>query len=231
MSRSENTEPTSFTPTVTIRLMSGSVRSRSVLYPIIDTAVCTKWDRDPLDVGKAFLQAGVRLVQLRAKDEGDGTFLALAESLVRAAHASGARIIVNDRADIARLAGADGVHVGQDDIPVEHVRSILGPSAIVGLSTHDRAQIDAALAGAATYVAVGPVFATGTKDTGYDPRGLELVRYAAGRGKPVAAIGGITLERAPDVLAAGASYLAVISDLLRTGDPAGRVRDYLRSIG
>jgi thiamine-phosphate pyrophosphorylase len=211
--------------------VSGSERSRSILYPIIDTAVCAECGRDPLDVGKLFLQAGVRLVQLRAKDERDGAFLTLAESLVQAAHASGARVIVNDRADIARLAGADGVHVGQDDLPVEHVRAILGPSAIVGLSTHDRAQIDAALAGAATYVAVGPVFATATKDTGYDPRGLELVRYAAGRGKPVAAIGGITLDRVPDVLAAGPSYLAVISDLLRAGDPVARVRDYLRSIG
>jgi thiamine-phosphate pyrophosphorylase len=165
------------------------------------------------------------------KDDADARFLALAEALARAAHTSGARFIVNDRADIARLAGADGVHVGQDDLSVEHVRAILGPSAMIGVSTHDRDQIDAALSGNASYVAVGPVFATFTKETGYDPQGLDLVKYAAGRGKPIAAIGGITLERAPDVMLAGAACLAVISDLVRTGDPEGRARDYLRACG
>ena len=165
------------------------------------------------------------------KDDADARFLTLAEALARAAHTSGARLILNDRADIARLAGADGVHVGQDDLPVEHVRAILGPSAMIGVSTHDGDQVDAALAGDASYVAVGPVFATFTKETGYGPRGLDLVRYAAGRGKPVAAIGGITLERAPDVMLAGASWLAVISDLLRAGDPEARARDYLRACG
>lgn len=200
-----------------------------ILYPIIDTAVCARWRRDPLEVGKAFLRGGARLLQLRVKDGPETEFLALAEALVRTAHAAGARVIVNDRADLARLSDADGVHVGQDDLPVAHVRRIVGPAAIVGVSTHDRAQIDAALGGEATYVAVGPVFATATKDTGYEPRGLELVRYAAGRGKPVVAIGGITLERAREVLTAGAAALAVISDLLRTGDPEGRVRDYLRA--
>jgi thiamine-phosphate pyrophosphorylase len=199
------------------------------LYPIIDPAVCARWGRDPLDVANAFLGGGARLLQLRVKAEADAPFLALAEALVRSARAAAARVIVNDRADIARLSGADGVHLGQDDLPVDHVRRIVGRAAIVGLSTHDRAQIDAALGGDATYVAVGPVFATATKNTGYDPRGLDLVRYAAGRGKPVVAIGGITLERAPEVLTAGAASLAVISDLLQTGDPEGRVRAYLRA--
>lgn len=171
----------------------------------------------------------MRLLQLRGKADADARLLTLAEGLTRVAHSSGARLIVNDRADIARLAGADGVHVGQDDLPVGDVRAILGPAAMIGLSTHDRDQIDAALAGDASYVAVGPVFPTATKDTGYDPRGLDLVRYAASRGKPVAAIGGITLEQAPAVLAAGASYLAVISDLLSTADPEARARDYLRA--
>jgi thiamine-phosphate pyrophosphorylase len=147
------------------------------------------------------------------------------------AQPAGVQVIVNDRADLALLAGAHGVHVGQDDLSVPHVRGLVGPSFIVGVSTHDRRQIDAALAGSASYVAVGPIFATSTKDTGYEPRGLDLVRHAALRGKPVAAIGGITLERASEVLAAGATYLAVITDLLSTGDPAGRARDYLRVCG
>ena len=129
------------------------------------------------------------------------------------------------------MAGSAGVHVGQDDLPVADVRRIVGPDAIVGLSTHDRAQIDAALATDATYVAVGPVYGTVTKDTGYDARGVELVAYAANRGKPIVAIGGITLERAPEVLRAGASAVAVITDVLIGGDPEARTREYLDLLG
>ncbi len=106
------------------------------------------------------------------------------------------------------------------------MRAIAGASTIVGISTHTREQIDRAISGAATYVAVGPVFATSTKATGYDARGLDLVRYAAGRGKPVVAIGGITIERAPSVIDAGASAVAVITDLLEGGDVEARARAF-----
>ncbi len=153
----------------------------------------------------------------------------------------GAAVIVNDRADVALLAGAEGVHVGQTDVPVPGVRAVLGPGRSVGLSTHSEAQIRAALDQDISYLAVGPVYRTGTKATGYDQVGLDLVRFAArsareaaeaaGRVRvPVVAIGGITLDRAPDVLAAGASSVAVISDLLSTGDPATRVRLYLSQL-
>jgi thiamine-phosphate pyrophosphorylase len=139
---------------------------------------------------------------------------------------------VNDRVDLARLSGAAGVHVGQDDIPAAAARAQLGPAAIVGLSTHTVEQIEAALREPVTYVAVGPVFGTRTKATGYAPAGLDLVRAAVARagGIPVVAIGGITLDRAPDVLAAGASAVAVISDLLSGGDPASRAAAYCRSL-
>jgi thiamine-phosphate pyrophosphorylase len=143
------------------------------------------------------------------------------------AAAAGARVIVNDRADIAALSRAAGVHVGQDDLAVEDARAIVGPDALVGVSTHDAAQVREALASSATYVAVGPIFRTGTKETGYEPRGLELIREASGRGKPIVAIGGITIETAPQVISAGASAVAVISDLLVV-DPEDRVRRYLR---
>jgi thiamine-phosphate pyrophosphorylase len=95
------------------------------------------------------------------------------------------------------------------------------------VSTHDAAQVDAALDGPAAYVAVGPIYGTATKDTGYTARGIELVRYAARRGKPVVAIGGITLDRVPELLDAGATALAVITDLLSTGNPEQRTRDYI----
>jgi thiamine-phosphate pyrophosphorylase len=164
------------------------------------------------------------------KGDASGTIVRVVEPIVSAAHAIGGEVIVNDRADVALLTGADGVHVGQTDMPVAAVRAVLGPRAIVGVSTHDREQIDRALESGASDVAVGPIFATGTKDTGYTPRGLDLITYAAGRGLPVTAIGGITLERAPAVAAAGASWLAVISDILVGNDPEARVRAFLAAL-
>jgi thiamine-phosphate pyrophosphorylase len=149
---------------------------------------------------------------------------------VRHARSFRSDVIVNDRADLARMAGAAGVHVGQDDLDVESARTIVGPGAIVGVSTHDRRQIDAALDSSASYVAVGPVFDTRTKDTGYEARGLALIEYAAGRGKPIVGIGGITLARASEVIAAGASAVAVISDLLVHGDVEARVRAFVTAL-
>ena len=175
----------------------------------------------------ACLRGGAPLLQVRAKALDTASLLDLADRVVRSARPRGARVLVNDRADVAALADADGVHVGQEDLSVADVRAILGPSAIVGLSTHTREQIDRALASDVSYVAVGPIFGTATKLTGYDARGLELVTYAAGRGRPVVAIGGITLARAPEVVAAGASAVAVITDLLREDDIEARVRAFV----
>ena len=201
----------------------------SRLYPIIDTAVCAARGLDPRGVALACLRGGVRVLQLRAKSDSTAAFLTLAGEIVAAAASSGATVIVNDRADIARMAGAGGVHVGQDDLSVDDVRTVVGGQAVVGLSTHDREQIAAGLASRATYIAVGPLYQTATKDTGYRARGIDLVREACGRGKPVVAIGGITLETARHAIAAGASAVAVISDLL-TKDPERRVGEYLRAI-
>ena len=112
-------------------------------------------------------------------------------------------------------------------MPVAVVRRLLPARAAVGVSTHSRAEVDAATREAAAYVAVGPVYRTATKQTGHAPVGLELVRYAArSQPRPVVAIGGITLARAPEVLAAGAAAVAVASDLVRGGDPARRAADY-----
>jgi thiamine-phosphate pyrophosphorylase len=198
------------------------------LYPILDIDLCRERRLEPLAVLDALLAGGARLVQLRDKDPSTSARLALVDLAVARVHAAGGWLIVNDRPDIARLSGADGVHVGQDDLSVEDARLIVGPDAIVGLSTHDRAQIAAALETSATYIAVGPVYGTSTKETGYSARGLDLVRAAAAsRRKPVVAIGGITLERAPEVMMAGAASVAVISDLLTGGDPAARVRTFL----
>jgi thiamine-phosphate pyrophosphorylase len=189
--------------------------------------VCARRGLDPIALAEAFVRGGARILQVRDKGESSAAFLALVRSILRATRAAGGRVIVNDRADIARLADADGVHVGQDDLPVEAAIELVGRDRIVGVSTHDRQQVDRALAGSASYVAVGPVFETSTKVTGYESRGLALIRYAAGRGKPIVAIGGITLERAPEVAAAGAAAVAVISDLLAGDDPEARARAFL----
>jgi thiamine-phosphate pyrophosphorylase len=198
------------------------------LYPIVDADVCRSRGLEPRALALACLHGGVRVLQLRVKTGSSAQFLDLATQLVEAAGPFGAAVIVNDRADVARLARAAGVHVGQDDLPPAAVRGVLG-AGVVGLSTHDPHQVDEALRAGADYVAVGPVFGTATKDTGYGARGLDLVRHAAGRGTPIVAIGGVTLERAPEVIAAGAGSVAVITDVL-TGDPESRVRDYLRAL-
>jgi len=191
------------------------------------------------DLARACLRGGARLLQVRAKGVGSAALLGLVEEVLADARACGAIVVVNDRADVAALAGADGVHVGQDDLGVDEVRRAFPRVGLVGLSTHTEAQIDAAVACAPGYAAVGPVYGTGTKDTGYQAVGLDLVRYARrvldsrsmGGACPLVAIGGITIERAPDVLAAGAAAVAVISDLLATGDPEARVRDYVARLG
>lgn len=204
------------------------------VYPIIDIDICRMRGIDPHALAAGCLEGGARLVQVRQKghDTGGAALLAVVRSIVAAASPVQALVVVNDRADIAAMAGAGGVHVGQQDLAPETVRAIAGPDVVVGLSTHTREQVDAALAGDADYVAVGPVFSTATKDTGYDARGLELVSFAAGRGKPVVAIGGITLASAGAVLAAGAASVAIISDLLSdAGGVALRIREFLRGGG
>ena len=195
-------------------------------YPIVDIETCKQYGFDPLDVSRACLRGGAQWLQLRGKTVSSAEFLALTDAVVSAARGRGAVVIVNDRVDIAQMAGAAGVHVGQDDLAVDSVRGLLGPTALVGLSTHDEAQVDRALESRADYLAVGPIYGTATKETGYSARGLNLVRYAGGRGKPVVAIGGITLERAAEVVAAGAAGIAVISDLLRD-DPERRTRQFI----
>ena len=204
------------------------------LYAIVDVDACARVHRTPLDVTDAFLSAGVKWLQLRAKTLGSGEFLELLRDMKSAAARADARVIVNDRADLAALADADGLHVGQDDLPPAVARRLVGETALVGLSTHTKPQLMAALAEPISYLAVGPVFGSRTKDTGYEAVGLEWVERSAeiaGRASlPLVAIGGITLERAASVIESGADSVAVISDLL-VDDPESRARAFLRALG
>ena len=199
------------------------------LQAIVDADVAARAGWGPVDLARAFLDGGARFLQIRAKQLPSGQFLSLCDTVVAAARAYDAIVIVNDRVDLARLSGAGGVHVGQEDLPVATARAQLGDQAIVGTSTHTLEQIDRAVLEPVTYIAVGPVFGTATKDTGYNAIGLAMVSAAAARatGIPVVAIGGITLDTASAVIKAGASSVAVISDLLTGGDPAARVAMFL----
>ena len=204
------------------------------LCAIVDVEVAARAGWQALDLARAFIDGGARFLQLRAKVLPAAAFLATATALVQLAHARGASVIVNDRADIARLSGADGVHIGQDDLPPAAVRSLVGDDATVGLSTHTVEQLARALNEPVSYVAIGPVFGTRTKVTGHERVGLDMVREAAlrarARGLPLVAIGGITLANASSVIQAGAHSVAVISDLLAEGDPEHRVRAFLSNL-
>ena len=201
---------------------------------IIDADAAAQAGWSVLDLARAVVDGGATFLQLRAKQATGASLLDTAAAMVALAATAGAQVIVNDRADVARLAGAAGVHVGQDDLPPEAARRIVGPERIVGVSTHTIAQLDAAVCEPLDYIAIGPVFGSASKATGYDAIGLAMVEQAAvrahARGLQVVAIGGITLERAPDVVRAGADAIAVISDLLCTGDPRARVREYLERL-
>jgi thiamine-phosphate pyrophosphorylase len=203
------------------------------LYVICDADACQQAGWSLVDFATAVVDAGARLLQVRAKGAAAGWLFDQTMTIVERARAAGALVIVNDRADVAVMTGAAGVHVGQEDLPPAAARRVVGPSAVLGFSTHTAAQVTAALAEPVSYLAIGPIFATATKDTGYGPVGLEGVRatVAATAGRvPVVAIGGITLDSAASVLDAGAQAVAVIGDLFVGGSPAARVHAFLHAL-
>ena len=216
---------------------SQSLTSLSPLCAIVDADVAARSGFTPPALARAYLAGGARFLQLRAKSAPGGLFLQWAEEMARDARAHQALLIVNDRFDIAWLAGVPAIHLGQDDLPVGIVRRALGPEAIIGLSTHTSEQIADAIQQPISYLAIGPVFGTATKDTGYQAVGLDRVRAAVAAASrvpqavPVVAIGGITLDHAKSVIDAGAASVAVISDLLATGNPEQRAREYLENLG
>lgn len=171
---------------------------------------------DALEVCHALLAKGAGIIQLRHKGEWTREVFALAQAMAAAARDASTTFIVNDRADLALAAGADGVHLGQTDLPVSAVRAFAGDRLLIGLSTHNEAQLRAAAGEPADYFAIGPVFGTRSKERPDPVVGVEeLRRLRPLCDRPLAAIGGITRESAPAVWAAGAESCAVISDMLR----------------
>jgi len=182
------------------------------------------------DWARRLAGAGIRLVQYRDKPASSAKLLETARRLVSLSRSLDFQLIVNDRADIAALAGAAGVHLGQEDIPVESARRICGPQACIGVSTHNLEQFRAAIATSAGYIAVGPIFPTTTKQNPDPVVGLGIIRQARTlTKKPLVAIGGITAERAGEVYAAGADSIAVAADLATASDLAARIAAYLRA--
>ncbi len=194
------------------------------LYAILDPSLTP----EPVAFARQLAEAGVQLIQLRDKRGSSRKIHEQARELM-SLQSGGVRIIVNDRPDIAAIAGAAGVHVGQDDLPVEDARKICRPPLWVGVSTHNLNQLREADATSADYIAVGPIFPTSTKENPDPVVGLELLRTARQwTRKPLVAIGGVTVESAGEVFAAGADSVAVIKDLAEAGNGLReRVREYL----
>jgi len=198
------------------------------LYVILDAALTTSPERD---CALSLAEAGVRLIQYRNKSASARQYLDSSRALAEALRPHGVTFMVNDRPDVAFLAGANGVHVGQDDLDVEQARRVAGPGMLVGVSTHTLEQFERAAASSADYIAVGPIFATSSKANPDPVVGLDFVRKArAITDKPIAAIGGISLERAASVIEAGADSVAVISGILSAPNPAQRARQYIDTL-
>ncbi len=201
--------------------------ARQRLYVILTEALCR---HDWQHTVERVLAAGVGIVQVREKQIDDRHLLARSRALRDATAAAGALLIINDRPDIARLVGADGVHVGQEDLSVADVRRIAGGGLLVGKSTHSRAQFEAALAEAPDYLAIGPMYQTTTKPQDRIA-GLDTLREVAPlAATPLVAIGGITPDRAAAVRAAGATQVCVCSAVLAAEDPGRAAGAFLAAL-
>ena len=199
------------------------------LYPIlVPSRIGTGTIGEVCEFAGELVAGGATLIQLREKHSSPREILRIARELRRVLPL-GVALILNDRADLALAAVAGGVHVGQDDIPADSARRILGPDRIVGLSTHNPVQVREAEKASADYLAIGPVFATLSKENPNPVIGLEGVREArALTGKPLVAIGGITLKNCRSVIEAGADSVAVITELLP--DPRKTTAQFLRQM-
>ena len=199
------------------------------LYIILDSSVCT--DRPLADVLKLSATAGAKIFQYRNKTASMKVAYEEALPLRKLAHELGVLFIINDRCDLALAVDADGVHLGQGDVPLHLARKIMGPDKLIGISTHSREQVMAATAGEPNYLGFGPIFTPGSK-LDHDPvvglQGLRTIRPLTAL--PIFAIGGITADRTEDVIRAGADGVAVISAILKAPDISQAVTDFVSRI-
>lgn len=181
-----------------------------------------------VELAHQFLDAGLRFFQVREKSIPDSLLHQQLLEIRALCVAKKAQFLVNDRADLALAAKADGLHLGQDDLPVEAARNLLGEEAIIGLSTHNREQFLRAQSQEINYVAIGPVFETSTKITENPSLGVRMIETLVRESRhPVVAIGGISLESAPALWEVGVQSVAVIHDIVAHPRPSQRLRDYV----
>ncbi len=196
------------------------------IYPITDSTISSLSHAEQVDL---LLAGGATFIQLREKKNAAREFFDDAKRAIRLAHEAGATIVINDRVDVAMALGARGVHLGQTDLPVVAARKLLGQSAIIGYSTHNLAQVKAALQLPIDYLALGPIFATRSKRNPDPVVGLEQLRMAKSivGTLPLVAIGGIDEDSLPQVLATGADSVAMISQML---SPPGSIAGNLKKL-
>jgi thiamine-phosphate pyrophosphorylase len=204
-------------------MTSRTPRSIQGIYPLADDD--PRWRHGPRPLVETTLRGGAHVIQLRLKHTLDREALELTRWAAERTRAAGALLIINDRYDLADLGGADGVHLGQDDLRPEEIPDAVRQRLIVGLSTHTLDQMRESRSRPIDYVAFGPVFGTASKESAYDERGPEMLHEAVTlAAHPVVAIGGIDAGNLRQVVAAGASAAAVISVLAQADDPAGETR-------
>ena len=198
------------------------------IYPIVDVKDSSTEERDrAIALASSLVNAGAKLLQLRAKSLASGTFVELATEMDRITTRAGAELIINDRVDIAAASAAAGVHLGLDDLPAIHARRLLGPDKRIGASTHCMDDVLAVDIDCNDYLGFGPIYESPTKAGVRSARGLEPLESAAAASKlPVVAIGGVTLESALECWRRGAASVAIISDFERATDPGKRFREY-----
>ncbi len=199
-------------------------------YPIIDTSLVTI--SNVKYITQMIIEAGAGIIQLRGKDISTREFIETAKIIKPLTEKNNTTFVINDRVDIAVLVNANGVHLGQDDLPIKEARKILGRNKIIGISTHNIKEAVIAEKLGADYISFGPIFATSTKKDAQNPKGVNgLKSVRQNTSLPIAAIGGITLENARDVYNAGADCIAVISDILKTKDIKDRIIKFARLSG
>src|SRR5579864_4413705 len=199
-------------------------------YPILDTAVAVRSGIDPVRAAEQILQAGARILQFRHKGFLSREAFAWLERIAELASTAGATLVINDRADLARLIEAAALHLGQDDLLPSIARRVVAADAVVGFSTHNEAQLRAACEEPVDYLALGPIFGTVTKENPDPTVGLdEMRRLRPLSTRPLVAIGGITRATARQVLDAGADSVAVIGDLFAEGgNIRARAKEWIR---
>lgn len=198
------------------------------LYGILDTGYVAHADMGRM--AQLLLRGGIRILQLRAKKSSEDEILAMARQILPHVRAFRGIFLINDYPHLVPMIGADGAHIGQDDMTVSEARALAGEEAVIGLSTHSLEQVEQALSQKPDYIGFGPLFPTPTKPD-YKPIGLaDIAKAQTLVPFPVFCIGGITLKTLPQVLAVGAKRIVVVSDLLKTKDPTAKAQEFLEQL-